>query len=347
MSAPSLVTSFRAWSACFRSTCFRSTCFRSTCALSVVGALVIAVGMHASEVEIDPKIPAYANVEGVSGNLNSIGSDTLNNLMTFWAEGFATAYPIVNVQIEGKGSTTAPPALIEGTAQLGPMSREMKKDEIDAFEKKYGYKPTQVKVCIDALAVFVHKDNPLTGLTMAQVDGLFSSTFKQGGKDLRSWGDLGLTGTWASKPVSLYGRNSASGTYGYFKEVALKKGDYKSSVKEQPGSSGVVQGVSSDLASVGYSGHGYLTAGVKALPLGESPDKLVEGSYANCLNGTYPLSRFLFVYVNKVPGRPLDTLTLEFLKYVLSKDGQDIVVKDGYYPLTVEAVTQSLAELSK
>jgi phosphate transport system substrate-binding protein len=332
MSAPSLVTSFRVW---------------SMRACATVGAIGLVAALQASEVELDPKIPAYTTVEGVSGNINSIGSDTLNNLMTFWAEGFATAYPIVNVQIEGKGSTTAPPALIEGTAQLGPMSREMKKDEIDAFEKKYGYKPTQVKVCIDALAVFVHKDNPLTSLTMAQVDGLFSSTFKHGGKEIKNWGSLGLTGAWATKPISLYGRNSASGTYGYFKEVALKKGDYKSSVKEQPGSSGVVQGVSSDLASVGYSGHGYLTAGVKALPLGESADKLVDGSYANCLNGTYPLSRFLFVYVNKVPGRPLDTLTLEFLKFVLSKDGQDIVVKDGYYPLTAEAAAQALADLSK
>lgn len=327
MSAPSLVASFRA--------------------LAVAGAVFISTGAFASDVEIDPKIPAYTNVEGVDGNLNSIGSDTLNNLMTFWAEGFATAYPNVNVQIEGKGSTTAPPALIEGTAQLGPMSREMKKDEVDAFEKRFGYKPTQVKVCIDALAVFVHKDNPLTGLTLAQVDGLFSSTFKFGGKDIKSWGDLGLTGAWASKPVSLYGRNSASGTYGYFKEVALKKGDYKASVKEQPGSSGVVQGVSSDLAGVGYSGHGYLTAGVKALTLGETADKQVAGSYENCLNGTYPLSRFLFVYVNKAPGKPLDKLTLEFLKFVLSKDGQDIVVKDGYYPLPADAVIKSLAELTK
>ena len=331
MSSPSLVASFRALSA------------RTW---AVAGAVVFSAGLYASEVEIDPKIPAYTNVEGVSGNLTSIGSDTLNNLMTFWTEGFQSIYPNINPMVEAKGSTTAPPALIEGTAQLGPMSREMKKDEIDAFEKKFGYKPTQVKVCIDALAVFVHKDNPITGLTMVQVDGLFSSTFKQGGKDITSWGSLGLTGAWASKPVSLYGRNSASGTYGYFKEVALKKGDYKTSVKEQVGSAGVAGGVGSDLASVGYSGHGYLTVGVKALPLGETPDKLVEGSYANCLNGTYPLSRFLYVYVNKAPGQPLEKLTLEFLKFVLSKEGQDIVVKDGYYPLPADAVLKSLEELT-
>lgn len=313
--------------------------------LLLVAAACVTV--HASEAAADAGLPTYKTVEGISGNLNSIGSDTLNNLMTFWAEGFAEFYPNVNVQIEGKGSTTAPPALIEGTSQLGPMSREMKKDELDAFEKRYGYKPTQVKVSLDALAVFVHKDNPLTALSMKEVDGLFSSTFKSGGKDVTNWGVLGLTGAWATKPVSLYGRNSASGTYGYFKEVALAKGDYKSSVKEQPGSSGVVQGVTTDLAAVGYSGHGYLTAGVKALALGATRETAVEGSYENCINGKYPLSRFLFVYVNKAPGKPVEPLTLEFLKYALSKEGQAVVLKDGFYPISAEVANATIAELSK
>ena len=314
------------------------------------GSLILTactVTVCASEALVDEKLPAYTQVEGVTGNINSIGSDTLNNLMTFWAEGFQEFYPNVNPQIEGKGSTTAPVALIEGTAQLGPMSREMKKDEIDSFEKRYGYKPTQVKVAIDALAIFVHKDNPLTSLSLKEVDGLFSSTFTSGGKDVSSRGALGLTGTWASKPVSLYGRNSASGTYGYFKEVAMAKGDFKSSVKEQPGSSGVVQGVTTDLAGVGYSGHGYVTAGVKGLALGATRETAVEGTYENCLNGKYPLSRFLFVYVNKAPGKPLDTLTLEFLKYALSKEGQSVVLKDGFYPLTGEMAVEVIASLSK
>lgn len=315
--------------------------------LLLVAACVTVSTATASEAVADAGLPTYKTVDGISGNLNSIGSDTLNNLMTFWAEGFAEFYPNVNVQIEGKGSTTAPPSLIEGTSQLGPMSREMKKDELDAFEKRFGYKPTQVKVALDALAVFVHKDNPLTALSMKEVDGLFSSTFKSGGKDVTSWGALGLTAAWATKPVSLYGRNSASGTYGYFKEVALKKGDYKSSVKEQPGSSGVVQGVTTDLAAVGYSGHGYLTAGVKALALGETRETAVEGTYDNCVNGKYPLSRFLFVYINKAPGKPVEPLTLEFLKYALSKDGQAVVLKDGFYPLSAEVANATIAELSK
>jgi phosphate transport system substrate-binding protein len=296
----------------------------------------------AQAVQVDPAIKPYAKTSGVTGNLNSIGSDTLNNLMTLWAEGFKASYPNVNIQIEGKGSSTAPPALIEGTAQLGPMSRDMKGDEIDKFEKKYGYKPTAVKVCVDALAVYVHKDNPVKGLTMQQVDSIFSSTKKAGGKEIANWGELGLTGQWAAKPFSMYGRNSASGTYGFFKEVALKKGDFKSSVKEQPGSSAVVQGVGSDLAGIGYSGIGYKTSEVKAVPLGET-GKFVEPTYENCVTGDYPLARFLYVYINKKPNAPMDKLTQEFLKFVLSKQGQEVVVKDGYFPLPKEVVEEALA----
>jgi phosphate transport system substrate-binding protein len=291
------------------------------------------------------KLQSYTPVSGISGNINSVGSDTLNNLMTLWAEAFKAKYPNVKIQIEGKGSSTAPPALTEGTSQFGPMSRQMKPTEIDAFEKKYGYKPTEIKVAIDALAVWVHKDNPIKGLTLQQVDGIFSSTFKRGGKNITKWGQLGLTGEWANKPISMYGRNSASGTYGYFKEIALNKGDYKTTVKEQPGSSSVVQGVSSDLGAIGYSGIGYKTSGVKALPLGTTSSKLLEPNYENAENGSYPLSRFLYIYINKQPGKPADKLITEFLKFVLSKEGQQIVVKDGYYPLPSETVTQVVAQL--
>lgn len=315
-------------------------------ATTLVALFSFTTGTVQAAVTIDEKLPAYATVSGVSGNLNSVGSDTLNNLMTFWAEGFQAVYPSVNIQIEGKGSGTAPTALTEGIAQLGPMSREMKSTEIDAFEKKYGYKPTGIKVAIDALAVFVHKDNPVTGLTLQQVDSIFSSTFKAGGKNIATWDQAGVA-AWAGKPISLYGRNSASGTYGFFKEHTLKKGDYKATVKEQAGSSGVVQGVGSDLTGIGYSGIGYVNSSVKALPLGEKADKLIPPTYEYALSGDYPLSRFLMVYVNKKPGQPLDTLTLEFVKFVMSKQGQEIVVKDGYFPLPAEAAAEILKELSK
>ena len=310
-------------------------------------ALLVTGTLVAETVKVDASLPTYKRVSGISGNLNSIGSDTLNNLMTYWAEGYKRSYPNVNIQMEGKGSSTAPPALIEGTAQLGPMSREMKGAEVDRFEAKYGYKPTRVRVALDGLAVYVNKDNPIEKLTFKQVDGIFSSTRRRGGKDVKTWGDLGLTGDWASKPISLFGRNSASGTYGYFKEHALENGDYKNSVKEQPGSSSVVQGVAEDKYAIGYSGVGYTTSGVKTVPLSAKDGGPFFGeSYENVLAGKYPLSRYLNVYVNKAPGKPLDPLVREFLLFVLSKEGQEIVVKDGFFPVTAKVVGEELAKLN-
>jgi phosphate transport system substrate-binding protein len=283
-------------------------------------------------ITIDPNLKDYQVVSGISGNLNSIGSDTLLNLMTFWAEGFAKLYPNVKLQVEGKGSSTAPPALIAGTAQLGPMSRRMKFEEIDAFEKRFGYKPRMISVALDALAVYVHKDNPIEALTLAQVDAIFSSTRKRGGRDIRRWGDLGLKGEWAKRPISLYGRNSASGTYGFFKDLVLDKGDYKSSVKEQPGSASVVQGIENDLGGIGYSGIGYRTSGVKTVPIAFRggpipPTQKTANSF------DYPIARYLYVYINKDPVKGVDSLVEEFIKFVLSKQGQQMVVKDGYYPI--------------
>jgi phosphate transport system substrate-binding protein len=301
-------------------------------------AILLCSSQRLAATPLDVNLPAYQPVSGVSGNLNSIGSDTLNNLMTYWAEGFKALYPNVNIQIEGKGSSTAPPALVAGSAQLGPMSRSMKATEVDAFEKKFGYKPTEIKVALDALAVFTHKDNPIGGLTLEQVDAIFSTTRKRGGAEITTWGNLGLSGAWQNKPISLYGRNSASGTYGFFKEAVLEKGDYKASVKEQPGSSAVIQSVASDTGGIGYSGIGYKTSGVKVLPLGASAGVFFEPTLENSLNKKYPLARFLYIYINKKPGQALDPLTQEFIKFVQSKQGQQIVVKDGYFPLPAQVI---------
>jgi len=317
-------------------------------AQTVLAALV-GMSAMAQTVKVDPKVSTYKKVSGISGNLNSIGSDTLNNLMAYWVEGFNKKYPNVKIQVEGKGSTTAPPALIESTSQLGPMSREMKSEESDKFEKKFGYKPTKVAVAIDTLAVFVNKGNPIKSLSMQQVDAIFSKGRKGGfAKDITTWGDLGLTGEFATRPISLYGRNSASGTYGYFKEHALFKGDYKDTVKEQPGSSSVVQSVGSDKFAIGYSGIGYATSGVRAVPLSDEKKNggiAFAATYENALTGKYPLARFLYVYINKDPKKPMDPLTAEFLKFVLSKEGQEIVVKDGFLPLTAKMETEELAKL--
>jgi len=295
---------------------------------------------------VDAGVPEYQKASGISGNLSSVGSDTLANLMTLWAEEFNRAYPNVNIQIQAAGSSTAPPALTEGTSNLGPMSREMKDDELEAFEDKYGYKPTAVPVAIDALAVLVNKDNPVKGLTMEQVDSIFSSTNKCGGeKSIETWGDAGVT-AWGSKSIQLYGRNSVSGTYGYFKEHALCKGDFKNNVNEQPGSASVVQSVTSSVNGIGYSGMGYTTSGVKMVALAKKGSKtFVDATPENAVAGTYPLTRYLYIYVNKKPNQPLAPLDNEFIKMVLSKTGQQVVIKDGYIPLPAKVVEKVLTTL--
>jgi phosphate transport system substrate-binding protein len=247
-------------------------------------------------------------------------------MMTLWAETFRKFYPSVKIQVQGMGSSTAPAALIAGTSQFGPMSRPMRATEIDQFEAKYGYKPTELRTSYDALAVYVHKDNPIEKLTLAQVEAIFGKTRKRGYKqNITTWGQLGLTGDWANRPISLYGRNSASGTYGFFKEHTLKNGDYKDTVKEQPGSASVVNGVTEDRFGIGYSGIGYKTSGVKAVPLSETGTGVI----------------------NKAPNRPLDPLVAEFTKLIFSKEGQEAVVKDGYMPLPAKIAQAEAAKVAK
>jgi phosphate transport system substrate-binding protein len=307
----------------------------------------LIIGNVSADAKVDPNIPKYSVASGVSGNLSSVGSDTLANLMTLWAEEFKRFYPNVNIQIQAAGSSTAPPALTEATSNLGPMSRKMKNKEIGAFEKRYGYKPTAIPVAIDALAVYVNKDNPLKGMSIPEVDAVFSSTQKcSHGSDIKIWGDLGLSGTWQNRSIQLYGRNSVSGTYGYFKSKALCKGDFKNSVNEQPGSASVVQSVSSSINGIGYSGIGYKTSSVRALPLAKNKGgPAVEANTENAISGKYPLARFLYVYVNKHPNKPLPPLEREFIKMVLSQQGQEVVVKDGYIPLPKKVVEKSLANI--
>lgn len=309
--------------------------------------LVLVAQPAGAALMVDKMLPAYKATSGVSGNVKSVGSDTLNNLMTLWAEGFRRSYPDVKIEIEGKGSSTAPPALIAGTSNFGPMSRAMKSKEVDAFEKKFGYKPGRIRVGVDALAVFTNKDNPLKCLSLPQVDAIFSKTRKGGMRsDVATWSQVGLKGEWASKPISVYGRNSASGTYGYFKKVALYKGDFKDSVKEQPGSSAVVQGVASDKFAIGYSGIGYKTADVIVLSVSKKTGAKCYGPEAeNAYSGNYPVARFLYIYLNKNPNQALDPLRAQFVKYIFSKEGQQAVIKAGFFPVNAAIAKQDLGAL--
>ncbi len=310
---------------------------KRSAALMSVAAIALATAANAQTV--DPNLPTYEAVDGVSGNLVSIGSDTLNNQMTLWSEGFRQFYPNVAIQIQGAGSGTAPPALVEGTAQFGPMSRPMRDSEIEEFEARFGYEPLAMRGAIDAIGVFVHRDNPVTCMSMQEVDAIFSST-RAGGADeaITTWGQVGATGEWADRPVAMYGRNSASGTYGYFRSVALFGGDYSPEVREQPGSSTVIQGVASDINGIGYSGVGYATADVRALEIRGDDGECYSTDAAP--DGLYPIARFLYIYMNVDPNAELEPLRAEFVRYVYSQQGQQDVVRAGFFP-----VNQRVAEM--
>jgi phosphate transport system substrate-binding protein len=311
--------------------------------LSMLLSLIFSTSIAANT----ETLPSYQKTNGISGNFSSVGSDSMTNLMTYWGEAFKQQYPSVNIQIQSAGSSTAPPALSAGTANVGPMSREMKDEEIARFEDKYNYAPTEIRVAIDALAVYVNKDNPITGLSLPEIDAIFSTNRKCGySTDIRTWGQLGLKDKWEKAPIQLYGRNSVSGTYGYFKEHALCKGDYKNTVNEQPGSASVVQAVSNSPFAIGYSGIGFKTSAVRALPISvKKGGPLVAATAENAVQKTYPLSRFLMIYVNKNPQKPLPPLEKEFIRFVLSQQGQAITVKDGYIPLPANIAAKELAKI--
>jgi phosphate transport system substrate-binding protein len=311
----------------------------------LLSSATLALATAAGAQSVDPNLPEYQPVSGVSGNLVSIGSDTLNNLMTLWSEGFRGFYPNVAIQIQGAGSGTAPPALVEGTAQFGPMSRPMRGSEIEEFEARFGYEPLPMRGAIDAIGVFVHRDNPIECLSLQQIDAIFSST-RAGGADaaITTWGDVGAEGEWADRPIAMYGRNSASGTYGYFREVALFGGDYSPEVREQPGSSTVIQGVAADVNGIGYSGIGYGTADVRAIAVAGEDGTCFEPSGENAAMGAYPIARFLYIYMNVDPNAELEPLRAEFVRYVYSRQGQEDVVRAGFFPLVKAIADQDLAD---
>jgi phosphate transport system substrate-binding protein len=304
------------------------------------------LGFISNAFSYDGKLAPYERVAGISGNLSSIGSDTLANMMTLWAEDFQRIYPNVNIQIQASGSSTAPPALIESTAQFGPMSRRMRQSEKAAFERQFGYPPTEIRVAIDALGIFVHQDNPIKGLNFSQLDAIFSATLRCGSvKPINRWQDLGVNSSWSKHRIQLFGRNSVSGTYGYFKTNALCNGDFKVNVNEQPGSASVVQGVSASLNGIGYSGVGYHMSGVKLLPITREGTNYIEPSTDNIISGQYPLARFLYIYINKPPTAKLQPLETEFIRYMLSLEGQKRVEQDGYIALSERFVLQELSKL--
>jgi phosphate transport system substrate-binding protein len=317
-----------------------------TKAIFLFAALVSMIAPYSAQA-LDPSLPTYRPLETLSGNLRSVGSDTLGHEMESWANGFEKVYPDVRMQVEAAGSATAPSALLDGRAQFGPMSRPMTAEEIAAFKTKYGYDVSRFRVALDALAVYVNKDNPIACLTLPQLSGIFSSNrMTPGGADIRTWGDLGLKGDWARHSITLYSRNTLSGTYEYFRETALYGGEYKPEIKQQPGSDALVQSITADTYGIGYSGIGFKAEGVRAVPLASYyGGTCYEASAEATFSGKYPIARYLYIYLNKKPNQSLDPLRTEFVKYILSKNGQEQTERGGFFPITNEIRDSDLSKL--
>ena len=293
-------------------------------------------------------LPAYAAERPVAGELKSVGSDSMEPLMALWGEDFKKFHPRVSALFICKGSATAPKALIDGSTLMGQMSREMNEQEVAAFQAKFGYAPTRIPVAVDALVVYVNANNPIRQLHMEEIDAIFSTTRKSGAKaDLVRWGDLGLGGDWKQRDIQAYGRDENSGTRAFFKEHVMKKGDFKPSVKAFVDQFAVVEAPAVDGGGISYGPLQYANRMVKGVPLASfGTDRFIEPTLENIQKATYPLTRFLYIYVNKAPGKALDPVVKEFVRFVLSREGQAGVASFGAVAIPGDFAAMGVGKLN-
>ena len=287
--------------------------------------------------------PARA-LEGIAGTLTSVGSDTASVLITRWAAAFQADHPGARIQAQASGSASAPIALIEGAADLGPMSRPMNASEEAAFRARYGYAPTRVVVAHDAIAVFVHPDNPLAAATLAELDAIYSSTRACGATaPIRNWNEL-RAGSGAPQPLLAIGRDSGSGTHELFRELALCGGRYRAEVVAWPGNGAVVATVAGNREAIGYAGFGFVNGLVRPLAIARGPgDPAIAPDERSIASGRYPLSRAIYVYLNHRPQQSLADLPRAFLEYILSDDAQQLVRHEGFIPLDADEAREQRA----
>lgn len=315
-----------------------------------LGLLLCSIQLHgvqtaAAEGAATLEVPTATPL--LSGTLSSTGSDTLHNMMMLWRREFVASYPQSNIQIQSSGSATAPVALLEGTASFGPMSRPMLSAEQQRFRHKFGYDAYAVPVAIDMLAIYVHQDNPLQQISMAELEAIYSQHRRCSyHSTVKLWGELGLRGVWQARPVAAYGRNPASGTYAFFRQRALCNDDFQNQVQQLPGAAAVVRAVSLSINGLGYSGFGQQIAGVKMLAVSKEPGTpALVPSAEHALSGAYPLARLLFIYLNKAPEQPLPQAEREFIRFILSAKGQQLLLNDGLVPIPAELRMQVSQEL--
>jgi phosphate transport system substrate-binding protein len=292
---------------------------------------------------LDPQIPPYQLVSGLTGTLSVAGSETMKPLTESWAKDLMQLYPGLTIKVESRGSETGLDALLEGKAQIAAMSRRMTQQEIVEFKREFGYEPTEVPVAVDALAVFVHKDNPIEGLSLTQLDAMFSKERRRGLEyPINTWGAaLVLEEGWAEAPVHLYGRNGNSGTATFFRDLVLNGAALKNTMTVGAGSASVVVDLVKDRLGIGFSGIGYQISGIRPVPIASvQGGRYVLPSFQSAMDGSYPLRRNLYLYVNKPSKVSAPPVLTEFVKFALSQQGQQIVLSNGYYPLPATDLTR-------
>lgn len=330
------------------------------CMLLVFAGAVVSA--HAEQsgpfagVMVDPALERYSPAAQVSGGFKVQGSDTMHSLMRRLVLDFQARQPKISIDLKSGGSAKSiaeflePPqpgrivAKEERAKQvlLVSSSRELFDAEVRKFASQRGYEPLAIPIAVDAVALYVHKDNPLKGLTLDQVDAVFSTAHHRGHKqDIATWGDLGLGNGWEKAPIQLYGRDRKSGTRAFFQEHVLAGGDFKTNLKEEPGAASVILALSRDQLGIGYSGIGLQASSVRIVPLAEIEGMpLIMPSASTVADQTYPLRRLLYLYVDKAPGASLSPAVQEFLTFVKSREGQEAVVRAGFYPLPMDQVAQ-------
>lgn len=318
--------------------------------LSLVGLIASpAIATAQLKPALDPQLTPYAKSSDASGTLTVVGSDSMKGLLLGWEGKLEDLYPNLKIQVQATGSETAPPALLEGKAQVAAMSRRMTPLEIDAFSKRFGYEPTEVPVALDALAVFVHRDNPIAGITLQELAAMFCTESEDGkAARLTSWSHFAPSEEWNRASIDLIGRNGTSGTAVLFRERVCPNREFAKTMQVEPGSASVVMGIKTNRYAVGFSGIGYRISSIKPIPLAASKGKpFVEPTFENVIDGTYPLHRRLYLYVNRAPKSGAPPTVAEFVKLAVSQYGQSVVVKEGFFPLPTTELNQLFAAWGK
>jgi phosphate transport system substrate-binding protein len=326
-------------------------------------ALKYAAPEH--HLEVDPSIPSWTPGEVKSEpeeEVNLVGADIMDEITLGWIKLYRKAYPKLSVTMEAKASGTGGPALTEGRSHMAPIGRELMPAEEKAFEDKFGYKPLAIRVATGSVGslgktatsvIFVDKDNPIKGLTLSELDAIYSKSRKRGHADITTWGQLGLTGEWANRPIHLYGLKPVNGIEQFVKNVVLLGGEYKDNIQYTKGKgfthafSVAAEDMATNKGGLTYALLSNVTPNIKVVPLAEKEGQpFLHPTVENVYTHKYPLSRYVYIYINKKPGQPLEPKIKEFLKAVLSRAGQDVVAKEGVFiPLTPEVVKEELQKL--